>query len=128
MMISIQIEDTYTNVAVLGEFTLADIRELEEHALYQMRVHGSANLLIDLRDMLGYTLDVAWEELKFTRSHAREFGRVAVVTNNQWLAWIAWLESLFTDAEIDVFANYDEALAWVQAAGAASDGAPVEKA
>lgn len=127
-MISIQIEDVYTNVAVLGEFTLADMKELEEHALYQIRMHGSASLLLDLRDMLGYTLDVAWEELKFTRSHAREFGRVAVVTDNQWLAWIAWLESLFTDAEIEVFASYDDALAWVTAAATGSGSPPAENA
>ncbi|HQR53742.1 MAG TPA: STAS/SEC14 domain-containing protein [Burkholderiales bacterium] len=126
-MISIQIADEYTNVAVLGEFTLADMKELEEHAIYQIRLQGSANLLIDLRDMLGYTLDVAWEELKFTRTHAREFGRVAVVTDNQWLAWIAWLESLFTDAEIEVFASYDDALAWVTAADAGSGEPPTEK-
>jgi hypothetical protein len=123
-MISIQVTDDYTNVAVLGEFTLADIKELEAHALHQIRVQGSANLLLDLRDMLGYTLDVAWEELKFTRSHAREFGRVAVVTDSQWLAWIAWIESLFTDAEIEVFASYDEALAWVKGHGG---DAPAEK-
>jgi hypothetical protein len=127
-MISIQIEESYTNVSVLGEFTLADMKELEEHALYQIRMHGSANLLLDLRDMLGYTLDVAWEELKFTRSHAREFGRVAVVTDSQWLAWLAWLEGLFTDAEIEVFANYDDALEWVTAAGAGSGGAPTDSA
>jgi hypothetical protein len=127
-MISIQIEDSYANVAVLGEFTLADMKELEAHALHQIRVRGNANLLLDLRDMLGYTLDVAWEELKFTRSHAREFGRVAVVTDSQWLAWIAWLESLFTDAEIEVFANYEDALAWVKAAGAAADEAPSDPA
>jgi hypothetical protein len=127
-MISIQIEDAYTNVAVLGEFTLADMKELEEHALYQIRMQGNANLLLDLRDMLGYTLDVAWEELKFTRTHAREFGRVAVVTHNQWLAWIAWLESLFTDAEIEVFSNYDEALAWVTGGVPTSGSSPAEKA
>lgn len=126
-MISIQIADEYTNVAVLGEFTLADMKELEEHAIYQIRLQGSANLLIDLRDMLGYTLDVAWEELKFTRTHAREFGRVAVVTDNQWLAWVAWLESLFTDAEIEVFTSYDDALAWVTAADAGSGEPPTEK-
>ncbi|MBL8528655.1 MAG: STAS/SEC14 domain-containing protein [Burkholderiales bacterium] len=127
-MISIQIEDAYTNVAVLGEFTLTDMRELEEHALYQIRMHGNANLLLDLRDMLGYTLDVAWEELKFTRSHAREFGRVAVVTDDQWIAWIAWLESLFTDAEIEVFANYDEALGWVKAAAVETGSPPTGNA
>lgn len=127
-MISIQIEDAYTNVAVLGEFTLTDMRELEEHALYQIRMHGNANLLLDLRDMLGYTLDVAWEELRFTRSHAREFGRVAVVTDDQWIAWIAWLESLFTDAEIEVFANYDEALGWVKAAAVETGSPPTGNA
>jgi hypothetical protein len=126
-MISIRIEDSHTSVAVLGEFTLADMKELEEHALYQIRIHGRPNLLLDLRDMIGYTLDVAWEELKFTRSHAREFGRVAVVTDSQWLAWIAWLESLFTDAEIEAFGSYDEALAWVNADGAASGSAPEHK-
>jgi hypothetical protein len=125
-MISIQVTDTYTNVAVLGEFTLADMKELEAHAMHQIQLQGSANLLLDLRDMLGYTLDVAWEELKFTRSHAREFGRVAVVTDSQWIAWLAWLESLFTDAEIEVFASYDDALAWVRAA-AGSNEAPAAK-
>ena len=115
-MISIKIEDEYTSVAVLGEFTVEDMKELEHHAIYQIRMHGNPSVLLDLRDMLGYTLDVAWEELKFTRTHGREFGRVAVVTDNQWIAWIAWLESLFTDAEIEVFGNYDEALAWVKAA------------
>ena len=119
-MISIQNTDTYVNVAVLGEFTLADIKDLEQHVLHRLKSEANVNLLVDLRDMVGYTLDVAWEELKFTRSHAGDFGRVAVVTYSQWLAWSAWLESLFTDADIEAFEDYDQALAWV---GASADGA-----
>ena len=127
-MISIQDTDTCLNVAVLGEFTLADMKELEQQVLHQIKFQGTANLLVDLRDMLGYTVDVAWEELKFTRSHAREFGRVAVVTDNQWVVWSAWLESLFTDAEIETFSDYDQALAWVDAPAPGSNGAPAAKA
>lgn len=123
-MISIQNTDTYMNVAVLGEFTLADMKDLEQQVLHCIQFQGKANLLIDLRDMIGYTLDVAWEEIKFTRSHAHDFGRVAVVTDSQWLAWSAWIESLFTDAEIEAFQDYDRALAWVSAAGAGSGEAP----
>ena len=33
--------------------------------------------------MLSYTIDVAWEEIRFIREHASEFNRVVVVTNNQ---------------------------------------------
>jgi hypothetical protein len=126
-MISIQNSDTYMNVAVLGEFTLADMKDLEQQVLHRIQLQGKANLLVDLRDMIGYTLDVAWEELKFTRSHARDFGRVAVVTDSQWLAWSAWIESLFTDAEIEAFEDYDQALAWVSAAVAGSGEAPASK-
>lgn len=126
-MISIQNSDTYMNVAVLGEFTLADMKDLEQQVLHRIQLQGKANLLVDLRDMIGYTLDVAWEELKFTRSHARDLGRVAVVTDSQWLAWSAWIESLFTDAEIEAFEDYDQALAWVSAAVAGSGEAPASK-
>ncbi|MET1082518.1 MAG: STAS/SEC14 domain-containing protein [Burkholderiales bacterium] len=126
-MISIQNSDTYMNVAVLGEFTLADMKDLEQQVLHRIQLQGKANLLVDLRDMIGYTLDVAWEELKFTRSHARDLGRVAVVTDSQWLTWSAWIESLFTDAEIEAFEDYDQALAWVSAAVAGSGEAPASK-
>lgn len=127
-MISIENTDNLVNVAVLGKFTLADFKQLEDEVLHHIQFQGVANLLIDLRDMIGYTLDVAWEEMKFTRHHAREFGRVAVVTDSQWLAWSAWLSSVFTDADIEAFSDYEQALAWVSAADAGSDEAPASQA
>lgn len=113
-MITIEHSENLVNVAVLGEFTLADFKEFEQHMLYNIRFQGKVNLLVDLRDMLKYTLDVAWEEIKFSREHARDFGKVAVVTTDQWIAWSAWLSRLFVDADIRVFEDYDEALAWAR--------------
>ena len=63
--------------------------------------------------MLSYTIDVAWEEIKFIREHASEFNRVAVVTNNQWQVWSAWVSNLFIDADIRVFCDSEEANTWV---------------
>jgi SpoIIAA-like len=100
--------------AVLGEFVLADFRELENATEHAVRFQGKANLLVDLRDMIGSTLDVAWEEIKFTRQHTQDFRKIAVVTNDQFLQWHAWLTRIFTDAEVQVFEDYDEALAWSQ--------------
>ena len=114
-MITIEQTDNLVNVAILGEFTLADFKTFEEQSLYKLKSPGQLNLLFDLRAMIDYTMDVAWEEIKFfSREHNHDFTKIAVVTSDQWLTWQAWLSRLFIDAEICVFTDYDEAQDWVQ--------------
>ena len=94
---------------------MADFKHFEEQALYELKSPGELNLLFDLRDMISYTVDVAWEEIKFfRREHQHDFSKIAVVTDDQWLTWQAWLSRLFVDADIRVFTDYEEAKAWVQ--------------
>jgi len=114
-MITIEQTDNLVNVAILGEFTLADFKTFEEQSLYKLKSPGTVNLLFDLRAMIDYTVDVAWEEIKFfSREHNHDFSKIAVVTTDQWITWQAWLSRLFVDADIRVFEDYDEAQAWVQ--------------
>lgn len=101
---------------VLGEFTLKDFQELENAVEHALAFQGRANLLVDLRDMAGFTLDVAWEEIRFTRQHAKDFDRLALVTGSEWQEWSAWLTRLFTEADMQVFEEYDPALNWLQGA------------
>lgn len=112
-MIAIDIKNNVVSVSVLGEFTLADFKQFEEHMLYGIKFQGSVNLLIDLRDMIGYSVDVVWEELKFSKAHEREFDKVAVVSSDQWVTWSAWLQRFFIAADIEVFSDFDAAQAWV---------------
>ncbi len=115
-MITIEQTDNLVNAAVLGEFTLADFKAFEEQSLHKLESPGPVNLLIDLRAMISYTVDVAWEEIKFfSREHNHDFSKIAVVTTDQWLTWQGWLSRLFIDAEVCVFTDYEEALAWAQA-------------
>ena len=114
-MITIQETDNLINVAVFGEFTLADYKEFEKLVLYKDRSGSQVNVLFDWRDMLSYTVDVAWEDIKFIREHGSEFNRIAVVTENQWQAWGAWVSNLFIDADIRVFSDYADAMMWVVA-------------
>ena len=115
-MITIQQEGNLVNAAILGEFTLADFKQFEEQALHLLATPGEVNLLIDLRDMVGYTLDVAIEELKFfSREHNHDFSKIAVVTSNQWQTWQALLSRLFMDADIRAFEDYSEAQSWAAA-------------
>jgi len=114
-MITLKTENNLVSAAVLGEFTLADFREFEDHMRYVLQFQGKATLLVDLRDMLSMTLDVALEELRFTRNHPDVFEKIAVVTENTRQQWEALLSNLFVDAEIQAFADSAQALDWIHA-------------
>jgi len=78
-MITIQEADNLISVAVFGEFTLADFKEFEEQVLYKSRDESKVDVLFDWRDMLDYTVDVAWEDIKFIRDFMIVFGLVSSV-------------------------------------------------
>ena len=77
-MIVIDHQQGLVNVAVFGEFTLADYKEFEEVVNYKVKFEGPVDLFYDLSQMAGLTVDVAWEDLKFSRAHANDFKRIAV--------------------------------------------------
>jgi len=112
-MISLNIKDNQVSVTVMGQFTLDDYKEFEEAVTYGIRFQGKVNLLFDLRDMLSFSVDVAWEELKFSREHKNDFGRVAILSGDQWVAWSMWINRMFMSADIRLFDDLDMAQAWV---------------
>ncbi len=113
-MINTDHKDSIVSVTVFGEFTLADYREFEELVLYKLKFEGPVSLFFDLRQMADFTLDVAWEEIQFSRQHAHDFRRIAVLTASQWIAWTAWLSQAFVDADLRVFDDEGEARAWLE--------------
>lgn len=115
-MINITNENNVISAAILGEFTISDFHEFEENVLYAIKFQGNINLIMDLRDMLDYTIDVAWAELQFNRNHANAFGKIAIITSSDWLSWSAWLNQLFVQAEILVFDEPESAEAWIKQA------------
>ena len=112
-MITVIPETDVISVTAFGDFTLADYREFEAAARAALEAHRKPNLLFDLREMTGYTLDVAWEEIRFSRQHAEDFPKMAVVTTDQWVIWSAWLSQLFVKSDIQVFEDVETARAWL---------------
>lgn len=112
-MISLDIQGNRVAVSVMGQFTLEDYREFEQAVGYGIQFQGEVNVLFDLRDMLSYSLDVAWEELMFSREHKHDFGRIAVLTGDQWVAWSMWINRLFMSADIRLFDDLGMAQDWV---------------
>ena len=112
-MISLDVKNNQVGVTVMGQFTLDDDKEFEEAVTYGVKFQGKVNLLFDLRDMLSFSVDVAWEELKFSREHKNDFGRIAILTGDQWVAWSMWINRMFMSADIRLFDDLDLAQAWV---------------
>ncbi|MDD4964657.1 MAG: STAS/SEC14 domain-containing protein [Gallionella sp.] len=115
-MITIEQSPNLVNVAVLGEFTLADFKQFEDEVVYELKSPGTMNLLFDMRAMLKVSIDVVWEEIKFfSKEHHYDFNKIAVVTEDPMLTWEAVLSRLFVDADIEVFGDYPTAQAWASA-------------
>ena len=114
-MIVIQQQAGRVEVNVYGEFTLADFKEFEDMVNYKVKFGGAIDLYFDLREMIDFTLDVAWEDIVFARAHAHDFKRIAVVTDSQWVGWSAWLSQIFVRAEMRVFDDEIEARSWLDA-------------
>lgn len=112
-MITVDHDERCVSLAVLGEFTLEDFTEFEEYLIAHDLFDGTHDLLFDLTEMAGFTVDMALEEIKFTRLHGGDFRRIAVVTDSQWVAWSAWLEKAFVKGELRVFEEVAEARAWL---------------
>ena len=112
-MITIDHQDQLISVAVLGEFTLGDFKEFEELVIYKTRMHGPVRLFLDLSEMAGATLDMAWEEIKFSREHPNDFERIGIVTDSEWVTWSAWLQRLFVNAEMMVSHDAEDVRSWL---------------
>lgn len=115
-MISVQHEGNITVVGVFGEFELADYKRFEDEVIKQLAHHGSLSLLMDLRDMLGVTVDVALEDIRFTRQHANDIGRIAILSERDSVAWTALMSQWIVDTEIQVFDDEAQAREWLAAA------------
>jgi len=74
-VITIKSEGNLVSFSVMGEFTLADYKEFEQEVEHEIQFQGGVNLFKGLRDMADYTLDLDWEEIKFTRRTAITFAR-----------------------------------------------------
>lgn len=112
-MITIQKIDCQVIVAVIGEFTLTDYQAFEAQVLYQSHFDGNANLVLDFRDMLDYTSEIAWQDIKLTRKPGCNFHRVAVITDDEWRVWSSWVTNFFIHSQVSTFTEHSGAEAWV---------------
>lgn len=125
-MITIQHEGRLTVIGIFARLELADFRKIEDEIQRQLDAVGQVDLLVDLRGMAGYTLDVAIEDIRFVREHARDIGRIAILSEKDSVVWAALLARLFVRAEIQVFDSEGGARDWLAAPPEGSAAGQVE--
>lgn len=114
-MIAVNEDRDLLEVHVYGELTLADYREFEQAVGRELKSAPKIKLLLDFTTMVRYTIDVAWEDIKFSRAHSHDFRRIAIVSGSEeWAPWLSWVNAAFTDAETRLFDNVDEARTWLK--------------
>lgn len=113
-MITIQHEGSLTVIGVFGQLDLSDFRQIEAEVDGQLKQSGGIDVLVDLRDMIGATLGVALEDARFNLQHARDVGKIAILSDSDSVAWTALLSRLFVKAEIQIFDTEDAAREWLR--------------
>ena len=113
-MITIEREDGLIVIGVFGELNVADVERWEREVPGERSDATAVDLLIDLRDMLGATIDALLADIRFSRHHSGDIRRVAILSESPWPPLIAWLEQFFLAAEVRVFDDEDMARSWLR--------------
>ena len=112
-MISIRQQSYGLNVALFNEFTVEDFKLLEQSVADVLQEHEQPDLLLDLSLMRDFTIDMAWEQVRFTRQHIGEFGLIAIVVNDWWIELGARLSTLLSMHHAKYFKTAEEAQTWL---------------
>lgn len=113
-MITIDEHGNLLKATVISELTLTDFKEFESAVTSGLKSAPKVKLLLNLTHMTGFTVDVAWEDIKFTRAHAHDFRKIAIVSSAQWTSWLGWVSAAFTDAEAQLFEQEADAERWLK--------------
>jgi len=104
-----------------GRLTLADLKAFEAQS---DALDAKRDLLLDLRNLGGTSLDALIEEWKYAHQHAQDFRRIAVISEDSFVGWGACLSQLFVDAEIQLFDSEAQATRWLASPYLESDEEP----
>nr|WP_010133424.1 STAS/SEC14 domain-containing protein [Microbulbifer agarilyticus] len=75
--------------------------------------HPTIDVMMDMRELDGWEIRAAWDDLKLGLKHGRQFNKIAMVGNKSWQETAAKIGSWFIGGEARFFEDKTEALAWL---------------
>lgn len=103
-------------IEVIGKNTGEDDREFRPEIDKLLDEHGTARILIVLKDFKGCDLSGFWEEVKMCLAYYKKLERIAVVGDKLWEKIMVKLDSHFEHAEEKYFdmAQLEDAWRWIE--------------
>lgn len=105
------------NVTVQDKLTRAAIDAIVLKIDQTLARYDKVRLYMEIPDFEGYTLQGFFEDVKETGKHLSDFEKVAVVTDEGWIARLGSLSDLVVGAEVKPFGfkEVEAARAWIAA-------------
>ncbi|MEA3498515.1 MAG: STAS/SEC14 domain-containing protein [Campylobacterota bacterium] len=71
------------------------------------------DLLINIENFNGWEIQAAWDDLKFSLKHGKEFNKLAVVGQNRLLEYSAKISAWLLPYDVKFFEDIDRAKKWL---------------
>lgn len=109
--------DGSVGIKVDGKLTKEDYTVLIPYFENLIQESGPLNLLCDMTNFTGMELEAFWEDFRFGVRHLRDFRRMAIIGDQQWLEWCTKAFKPFVKTEIKYFHpdQKSDAWAWLRA-------------
>ncbi|MCW8126541.1 STAS/SEC14 domain-containing protein [Microbulbifer halophilus] len=105
-------ENRVLTITASGTLTADDYRQLLPELEKKLDEYGQLRFYIKLEDFDGFEPGAIWEDLKFDREHADQYGRTAIIGEQKWEEWGTRFSGLFMNAEIRFFYKDQQLEAW----------------
>jgi len=112
-MINSELRENHVEASIFGKLTIDDFRELERQIEAQITRKQPVALLLDMREMAGFTIDAIIEDYRFSKRHAGTGGKIALLTESDMDSLIGWFEQSLVSAELQLFDDEIAARAWL---------------
>lgn len=117
-----RIDDSFfLTMTVSGKLTHEDYQQMTpmlDRALEGIE-HPRIRALVDIRELRGWEMRAAWDDLKLGLKHGRSFEKIAIVGSQRWLEAASRVGGWFTGGEVRQFDTPNSALEWLTQEGGA---------
>jgi hypothetical protein len=100
---------------VTGKATAEDFRDIVLPAFERAAKNGKIRAVIVIPEFKGMTTGGLWQDLKLGVPHLRDWKRIAIVTDIEWIRHMTRMFDWMTPGDVQLFAldARDEAVSWV---------------
>lgn len=75
--------------------------------------HPHIKAMVDIRELDGWELRAAWDDLKLGLKHGKEFTKVALLGNGKWEEMVSKIGAWFISGDVKYFEDKEEAWSWL---------------